>query len=128
MKTSQATKDDAAARLRALLKPGDTVWCILRDVSSSGMLRRIDFVKLVKSRIDGEIGPLYLNSLISLLLELKESNNGGLVVGGAGMDMGFHIVYETGARLWPNGTPKPHGRRNGQPDNAGGYALKHRWL
>lgn len=23
---------------------------------------------------------------------------------------------------------EPHGRRNGDPDSDGGYALKHRWL
>jgi len=43
-------------------------------------------------------------------------------------DMGFQIVYQLGQRMWPDGTPKPHGRRNGQPDSAGGYALKHQWL
>ena len=52
----------------------------------------------------------------------------GLVVGGAGMDMGFSIVYDLGRSLWPNGTDVPHGRRNGQPDSAGGYALNHQWL
>jgi hypothetical protein len=33
-----------------------------------------------------------------------------------------------GQKLWPNGTKKPHGARNGQPDESGGYALKQHWL
>lgn len=44
------------------------------------------------------------------------------------MDMGFHVVYALGSALWPDGTPAPHGTRNGEPDTAGGYALKHEWL
>ena len=53
---------------------------------------------------------------------------GGLRVSGCGMDMGFHVVYNLGYALWPDGTPEPHGTRNGAPDSDGGYALKHRWL
>jgi hypothetical protein len=47
---------------------------------------------------------------------------------GAGMDMGFELVYRLGQAMWPNGTPEPHGTRNGQPDSDGGYALEHKWL
>lgn len=36
----------------------------------------------------------------------------------------FELVEALGARLWPNGTPEPHGIRNGEPDCAGGFALK----
>lgn len=32
------------------------------------------------------------------------------------------------AMLKPDGAPAPHGTRNGEPDTAGGYALKHEWL
>jgi hypothetical protein len=64
----------------------------------------------------------------SIVTGWKQSNNGGLVVGGCGMDMGFHTVYTLGRYLWPKGTRKPHGTRNGAPDKDGGYALKHSWL
>lgn len=57
-----------------------------------------------------------------------DSDQQGIRVGGCGMDMGFNLVYNLGATLWPKGTKKPHGTRNGEPDTAGGYALKHRWL
>jgi hypothetical protein len=56
------------------------------------------------------------------------ADDGGIKIGGCGMDMGFDLVYSLGATLWPNGTRKPHGTRNGEPDSAGGYALNHRWM
>lgn len=49
-------------------------------------------------------------------------------IGGCGMDMGFALVYELGMKLWPDGTPEPHGQRNGEPDSNGGYALRQRWI
>lgn len=57
-----------------------------------------------------------------------DQKNGGIKIGGCGMDMGFHLVYHLGRVLWPNGTPEPHGTRNGEPDSDGGYALKQRWI
>jgi hypothetical protein len=44
------------------------------------------------------------------------------------MDVCFAAVYNLGRTLWPNGTDKPHGTRNGTPDTDGGYALKNRSL
>lgn len=49
-------------------------------------------------------------------------------MGGAGYDAGFECVYQLGRALWPNGTPEPHGVRNGEPDSEGGYALRHERL
>jgi len=49
-------------------------------------------------------------------------------ISGCGMDMGSAVVYDLGYRLWPNGTPTPHGTRNGTPDSSGGYALKYQWI
>lgn len=117
---------EAREYLRSILKPGDTIFCVLRHVSTSGMSRRISF-----------FGPdnVFLDGYISKALDIKRADKNrsgqwieGLIIGGAGMDMGFHVVYELGHALWPNGTPEPHGYRNGEPDSEGGYALKHRWL
>jgi hypothetical protein len=57
-----------------------------------------------------------------------DRDKSGIKIGGCGMDMGFALVYNLGSTLWPKGTPKPHGTRNGEPDRAGGYALKQDWL
>ena len=113
---------DATQTLRELLQPGQTIFCTLRSVSSSGMSRRISFHSIVGDELRS------LDYLMSHALRYKQSSSGGLVVSGCGMDMAFSVVYNLGAVLWPNGTPKPHGRRNGADDDAGGYALKHKWV
>lgn len=118
-----AVKQQAINSLLQLLKPAQTVHCILRKVSVSGMSRRISFVIF---RDDGLI--CNLDRLISLACGYKHSDKQGLVVGGCGMDMGFSVVHNLGAVLWPEGTPSPHGSRNGEPDIDGGYALKHNWI
>lgn len=114
------TPQEAQARLHELLKPGDTVYTILRHVSRSGTHRRI-------SLLTGD-----MHSLDWLIEQAgwgrTRRDKEGLVADGCGMDMGFHLVYNLGRALWPNGTPEPHGRRNGEPDSCGGYALKHRWV
>lgn len=112
--------------LLKILKPGSTVYCILRHVSSSGMQRRISLVVVTKDKHYPIRTIDYLASVVTgrTLLDSKE----GIVCNGCGMDMGFDLVYTLGRCLWPKGTPKPHGSRNGSPDKDGGYALKHSWL
>jgi hypothetical protein len=124
LKNEGARKFKAYARDRLLeiLTPGDTVFTILRHVSQSGMSRRIDLYAIQDN------GPRYLSGYASTVLDMKLSDKGGIVTGGCGMDMGFDLVYRLGAALWPNGTDKPHGTRNGEPDSNGGYALKHQWI
>lgn len=130
------TKDEALKRLKEVgVKPGATIYTILRHVSSSGMSRRISLIVMRK----GE--PCQIDGMVEALGVAKskrvtrygmggsyQSREEGLVANGAGMDMGFDLVYRLGRTMWPKGTPKPHGSRNGAPDRDGGYALKHEWL
>lgn len=114
----------ARTMLLKMLKPGDTVYTVLRHVSKSGMQRRIDCYAIGKDR-----RLQYLSGYMEALgLGKRGKKDQGLVVNGCGMDMGFHLVYGLGTTLWPNGTKKPHGTRNGEPDSASGYALKHEWI
>jgi hypothetical protein len=116
-------RDAAIAQLRALIKPGTTIHTILRHVSASGMQRCISLVMHTPE------GIVELDWRIARAgWEKFHPKHGGLVANGCGMDMGFHLVYNLGLRLWPTGTPEPHGTRNGQPDTNGGYALKQVWL
>lgn len=117
-------KRDAVTALLEILKPGMRVRTILRHVSKSGMQREISCV-VVDPR-DGEL--FCIDYLVSRAVGHRIGRHGGIVMGGAGMDTGFQLVYILGRTLWPTGTPKPHGKRNGQPDRDGGYALKHDWL
>lgn len=153
--TTKTEKLEAVAQLRKMLKPGSTVYTILRHCSASGMSRVIDLaIPCVEYRseyppkpadkadypgqVDYDAKPkrvrvgLQIRSIGWLAAKAMDDkfdrDRYGIKVGGCGMDMGFHLVYNLGATLWPKGTRKPHGTRNGEADTAGGYALKHAWL
>jgi len=115
-------RNDAVSRLHELLVPGTEICTILNHVSRSGMMRHISLVIAKDSEI------IDITWLAARALDMKRADNGGIKIGGCGSDMGFELVYNLGSVMWPNGTKAPHGSRNGQPDYAGGYALKHRWL
>lgn len=113
-KAQQADKAEAIARLRDWIKPGDTVYTILEHVSRSGMQREIRVVlPTVECRevyhdnaIGGytenvhTVGFLHPNHAISKALGLRQGKRDGLILGGCGMDMGFHLVYELSATLY----------------------------
>lgn len=113
--------EQSKQKLLDMIKPGQTVYCILRHVSTSGMSRRISLAVCE----DGNMRNI--DYLVSIATSFKLGKD-GLIVSGCGMDMGFHVVYTLGYCLWPNGTPTAHGSRNGAPDSNGGYALKSQWI
>lgn len=148
-KISKSEREESIRQLRKLLRPGMTVYTILRHRSASGMSRVIDLVIPVKDyrneypknadgTTDYDAKPRKVYKGLTMraigwnaaraMNDTWDHNREGIKVGGCGMDMGFHLVYNLGSTLWPKGTRKPHGTRNGQPDTAGGYALNHRWL
>lgn len=115
------------AELRAKLKPGTTVYTVLRHVSSSGMTRHISVMIME----DGQ--PRQIDWSVSVILRDRLAKREGIIVGGCGMDMGFHLVYSLGRALYPEGFKLPEGTRgrNGDTsghDRDGGYAFNHRWL
>jgi len=153
MRVSKTEKTEAFERLRKWIKPGDTVHTILDNVSRSGMSRTIRVVLLQDSEA------LHPNHAVSTLLGYSRAKRGdGFVVGGCGMDMGFHVVHNLGYALfgeeaehgtgkqanalrkaiyeadkfyWHQGgkTEKPDWTKPGRQWFAGaGYALKQRWL
>ena len=121
-------KAQALTGLKKIIKPGTTIYTKLESVNSSGMSRRISlFVVLPKTKT----APASIANIshdAALVTGYRLSDKGGIIAQGCGMDMGFALVYALGKALWPKGTPKSHGMRNGKPDKAGGYALKHEWL
>lgn len=104
----------ARARLLETLKHGETVYTVLRHVSASGMSRRIDCYTVKNNR------PVYLSGYVSIFTGWKLSEKGGIVVGGCGMDMGFHLVYTLSAILFRDNPQE--GRKHS------GYELRHEWL
>lgn len=134
------TKDQAAARANlAMLTPGQTVYTVLRHVSGSGMTRHISLYVVD----DGKIRDVTWD-VGRLLGYRRNRDNGGLVVQGCGMDMGFDLVYNLGYALYPSGyictgeTPRcrhndhsnpPMPARNGAwHHGASGYVFSHEWL
>lgn len=118
-------KTEALDYLRNTMKlvPGDTIFTNLRGVARSGMTRWIDLYVIR----EGE--PLRITWHVAAASGYTyDEKREALKIGGCGMDMGFEAVYQLGYQLWPQGTPEPHGTRNGEPDNVGGYALKQRWM
>lgn len=95
---AEREKSEACDRLREILKPGDTVYCILRSCSRSGMFRR---VSLYAKTTDGM---RWLDGYAAKALgeKLKDGVD-GIGVSGCGMDAGFHLVYSLGYALWPEG-------------------------
>lgn len=113
-------------QLREWCPPGTTVRLILRHVSASGMTRWIDPVVFV----DGD--ERYIGYRAAKLLGWKyDRKHDGIKVEGAGMDMGFHLVYTLSSLLWRD-TPEAeeYRRENERPSQSAdaGYMLKHRWL
>lgn len=118
-------ESDYLADLRTLheiIAVGQEIHCEVLHVSRSGMSR--DITMLTVDRRDNTI--MRIDYLVSRVLGLRTAKSGGITVGGCGMDMCFKLVYDLGCVMWANGTPVPHGTRNGQPDTNGGYALKYR--
>lgn len=132
MAIKKAIRDEdkamALKTLRKALKPGQTIYFVVTHVARSGMQRSIEFYVPTMNRGRGLMISKITWELSHVLGYRVDQKNGGLVVGGCGMDMGFHCVYTLGHKLWPKGTTKPHGARNGQPDSDGGYALKSRQM
>lgn len=116
----ETQRQEAVDYLRSILKSGDIVYTVLTHVSQSGMSRRIKLFIPSTRTWDGEEKPVIQNITwqVCKALDYKQSNSDdALVVGGCGMDMGFHLVYSLGRVLFP------------KTDNEdSGYKLRHEWL
>ncbi len=101
-----------------------TVYTVCKHVSSRGMLRVID-CSVIR---DGK--PVIVSHLIAAYgLYKEDKRRRGVRVSGCGMDMGFSVVYNLSAAIFPKGFKyrKDEHHRNGDPgkrDRDGGYALK----
>lgn len=135
------TKDEvkrAHETLSEVLNPQDTIYCVLRHVSRSGMSRSISlFVAGKDERI------LDITYWVSRVLDNSiDHNHGGIKIGGCGMDMGFALVYNLGRKMYPGGwdtiaacgtkedgkTPKYWRNKPMAHETDGGFAYKSQWL
>ena len=118
MNKREAEKAKYREYLLETVQPGDVVWCVIRNVASSGMSRTISmFVFRPEPEMSqygtGGIGAYQLHYNTSKLLGWRYSRaHEGVLVQGCGMDMGFHLVDCLSRAL----------------GFVGPQALKHRWL
>lgn len=113
------------------IKKGDRIATVLKHVSSSGMSRHIMFIIAIKRDNAEAVEAVNISHFVAEMIGAKMNKSGDAVVlGGCGMDMGFHGVYSFSRSFFygemKSGTT--YGERNGAPDNDAGYWLKHYWL
>lgn len=103
--TTKKQKEDrqsAIESLRAFLKPGDTVTTTVMHVSRSGMSRVI-----MCQAVGMQDGKPYIRDISWLVSRAVgyplDEKNGGVKIGGCGMNMCFALVYELGSVLFPDG-------------------------
>ena len=87
---SKQVQQEAIQELTNILNsiPTDTIYTVLRHVSSSGMQREISIRMLDAGRI------ISLDWLVATATGRRIGKHNGLVVKGCGMDMGFHLVAQ----------------------------------
>ena len=99
-------KLELESKLKKFIQPNDTVYTILKNVSQSGMYRHIQVIVIKDNK------PINLSYWIADYLEWSyKDKTYSIVVGGCGMDMGFHLVYTLSRSLFDDG-----------------YSLRHEWL
>ena len=104
-KYSKQDTAHARERLGEMLTPGTTVYTTVNTVSRSGMSRTL---RVFVSK-DNEIRDITWMVAALLGESIKE---GAVRVQGGGMDMGFHVVYSLGRKLFPEGfAPSERGIR-----------------
>jgi hypothetical protein len=102
----EAERAEAIESLRKRLKPGDTVYTILRHVSASGMSRCLDICIIKEDK------PLRLTWSAARALDAAyDKKRETLRVFGVGEDKGFATIYNLSHLLFGDG-----------------YALQHRWI
>jgi len=102
----EAERNKAIISLKNYLRPGTTVYTVLRSVSASGMSRTLDIYVVINSEI------VRITWRVAEALDARyDQKRQALRVSGCGMDMGWHCIYNLSHLILGNG-----------------YALKHQWL
>ncbi len=137
-------KTEAVDYLRSILPVGSTVYTVLTNCSRSGMSRTIKCLvtrDAAGSVASDDIADISRRVACALNLRIAK-HDGGIIVSGCGMDMGFHVVYELAATIFPDGAlcigddtcPSNDHRNSGNfslldgKHTDGGYGLRHKWL
>ena len=97
-KVTDQERDEARDTLRKLLPPGSTVYTVIRHVSASGMSRCIDLYVIQDNR------PRWLSGYACKAAGFTwDDKRESIRVGGCGMDMAWHLVYELASAIYSEG-------------------------
>jgi len=97
-KVTKAQQAEAIEQLRGMLEPGDTIYTVLRHTSRSGMYRAIDLYLL------HDDDRTWLSRLAATATGIRfDERYEAMGTSGCGMDMGFSLVYDLAAALYPEG-------------------------
>lgn len=101
MRTNIQIRNECINNLKNWIKEDDTIYYIVKNVSSSGMYRHIDFYKFDVA--DGKIVKSWLSYNIAKALDypFKEKTN-CVGVSGCGMNMAFHVISQMAEALFGN--------------------------
>ena len=126
------TTKENIKELKKLIGHKHRVYTKLDHVSSSGMTRHISCYVVHKGELRN------VTHLVGWITDYKRNKKtDGLVIGGCGMDMGFHLIYTLSRIMYPKGFKSSERNRfNGMKpkdkdyewDNDGGYRIKHEWM
>lgn len=114
-----------------LTKKVRVLYTNLRHVSRSGMQRKIDVITLMPN--GDKVDKSWLSYWAAKALGWRFCKKyDAVIVGGCGMDMGFHLVYALSSIIfrdvprdqWPADLPL----RNGEVEDDPGYVLQHKWV
>lgn len=128
---------EARARILEILGDNREIYTCLRHVSQSGMTRHISVhaIGTIKVQKNGkEYERPYLYDLTGMAAKVCSysfnKDRDALVIGGAGMDIGFALVYDLSRVLFEGTTPDQEPRTaSSLPTNTdAGYVLSHRWI
>ena len=105
MATRKVNKTLAAEWLKDMqdeLKPGDTIHTVLREVSASGMSRKIDVYRF--TCVDGKIEKIWLTPRVAAICGFTfDEKSECLRVSGCGLDIGVYVVDSFARHIFPNG-------------------------
>lgn len=100
---NKTDRTESIETLRSMLRPGDAVTCTVMHVSKSGMSRSI-MLQIPGKREDGTLFIYDISWLVAKAIGARfDDKNGGVVMGGCGMNMCFAAVYNLGRVLFPDG-------------------------
>lgn len=102
-------KEEAIKNIKKYVKRGDTLYCVLRHTSRSGMRRHIS-VYAMRQNI-----PYLMDAYVATIIGRRRVPMGkgeGIICDEAGMDMGFDLIHALAIALYCDGA----------------FALSHQWL